>query len=91
MSGRRWKDSAGGLSQQAVEAGGSPTREAPGRVGAALTTTGRVGTSRRLGSGKQGGKVYESRNQWSNLLKARTGSNLVDTGRVAAHICVEAG
>jgi hypothetical protein len=51
-------------------------------VGAALTTTGRVGTTRRLGSGKQGGKVYESRNQWSNPLKARTGSNLVDVGRV---------
>jgi hypothetical protein len=55
-------------------------------VGAALTTTGRVGTTRRLGSGKQGGKVYESRNQWSNPLKARTGSNLVDMGRIAAHV-----
>ena len=55
-------------------------------MGAALTTTGRVGTARRLGSGKQGGKVYECRNQWSNPLKARTGSNLVDMGRVAAHI-----
>jgi hypothetical protein len=31
-------------------------------VGAALTTTGRAGTARRLGSGKQGGKVHE-RNQ----------------------------
>jgi hypothetical protein len=59
-------------------------------VGAALTTTGRVGTTRRLGSGKQGGKVYESRNQWSNPLKARTGSNLVDAGRDAAHVRQEA-
>jgi hypothetical protein len=49
-------------------------------VGAALTTTGRVGTTRRFGSGKQDGKVYESRNQWSNPLKSRTGSNLVDMG-----------
>ena len=28
-------------------------------MGAALTTTGRVGTARRPGSGKQDGKVYE--------------------------------
>ena len=55
-------------------------------MGAALTTTGRVGTTRRLGSGKQGGKVYESRNQWSNPLKARTGPNLVEMGRDAAHV-----
>ncbi len=55
-------------------------------MGAALTTTGRVGTTRRFGSGKQGGKVYESRNQWLNPLKARTGSNLVDVGRDAAHV-----
>ena len=59
-------------------------------MGAALTTTERVGTTRRPGSGKQGGKVYESRNQWSNPLKARTGSNLVDMGRAAAHVRVEA-
>jgi hypothetical protein len=52
-------------------------------VGAALTTTERVGTTRRLGSGKQGRKVYVSRNQWSNPLKARTGSNLVDMGRAS--------
>jgi hypothetical protein len=51
-----------GLSQQAGEAEGSPPREAPGRVGAALTTTGRVGTARRPGLGKQDGKVY-ARNQ----------------------------
>ena len=48
------------LSQQAGEAEGSLTPEARGRVGAALTTTGRAGTARRLGSGKQGGKVYAS-------------------------------
>src|SRR5215216_44795 len=39
-------DSTCGLSQQAAEAGGSPSREAPGRVGAAPTTTGRVSTAR---------------------------------------------
>ena len=34
-----------------VEAGGSLIRETPGRVGAALTTTGQVGTARRPGPG----------------------------------------
>jgi hypothetical protein len=51
-----------GLSQQAVEAGGSLILDAQGRVGAAPTTTGRAGTARRPGPGKQGGTVYE-RNQ----------------------------
>ncbi len=46
-----------GLSQQPGEAEGSLTLEAQGRAGAALTTTGRVGTARRPGSGKQDGKV----------------------------------
>jgi hypothetical protein len=55
------------------------------RVGAAPTTTGRVGTARRLGSGKRDGKVYECRNQWLNPLKSRTGSNLADMGRSAVH------
>ena len=45
-----------------VEAEGSLTAETRGRVGAALTTTGRVGTARRPGSGKRDEKVYE-RNQ----------------------------
>jgi hypothetical protein len=40
------------------------------RAGAAPTTPGRVGTARRLGSGKQDGKVYERRNQWWNPRKA---------------------
>jgi hypothetical protein len=70
-----------GLSQQATEAGGSLTREAPGRVGAASTTPGRAGTARRPGSGKRDGEVYECRNQWWNPLKSGTGSNLVDVGR----------
>jgi hypothetical protein len=55
-----------------------------GRVGAAPTTTGRVGTARRPGSGKQDGKV-DVRNQRCKALKGRTGSNLVDLGRAAAH------
>jgi len=55
------------------------------RVGAAPTTTGRVGTARRPGSGKRDGKVYECRNQWLNPLKSRTGSNLADMGRSAVH------
>ena len=78
------------LSQQAGEAEGSLTLEAEGRVGAALTTTGRVGTTRRPGSGKRDGTVYVCRNQWSNPLKSRTGSNLVDMGRAAVHFRVEA-
>jgi hypothetical protein len=39
-------------------------------VGAALTTTERVGTARRLGSAKRDGTVYECRNQWWNPLKS---------------------
>jgi hypothetical protein len=74
-----------GLSQQVVEVGGSPSLDAQVRVGAALTTPGRVGTARRLGPGQRDGKVYECRNQRWNPLKRITGSNLVDVGRVAAH------
>ncbi len=54
-------------------------------MGAALTTTERVGTTRRPGTGKRDGTVYVCRNQWSNPRKSRTGSNLVDLGRAAAH------
>jgi transposase len=45
-----------------VEAEGSLTVETHGRVGAALTTTGRAGTARRCGSGEQDETPYE-RNQ----------------------------
>ena len=58
-------------------------------MGAALTTTGRVGTARRPGSGKQDGKAYECRNQWSNPLKRCTGSNLADMGRAAVHVVTD--
>jgi hypothetical protein len=54
-------------------------------VGAALTTTGRSGTARQAGPGKQDGKVHECRNQWWNPLKSVAGSNLVDVGRTAVH------
>jgi hypothetical protein len=50
------------LSQQGGEAGGSLIREAPGRVGAALTKPGRVSTARWCGSGERGGEEY-ARNQ----------------------------
>jgi hypothetical protein len=63
---------AGGLSQQAAEAEGSLTPEARGRVGAALTTTGRVGTARRPGSGKRDEKVQRAVNQWWNPRKRET-------------------
>jgi len=80
-----------GLSQQVVEAEGSLTREAPGRAGAALTTPGRLGTTRRVGSGKQDGTVYECRNQrWNPLKRKCAGSNLVDVGRTAVHARREA-
>ena len=54
-------------------------------MGAAPTTTGQVGTTRRPGTGERDGTVYECRNQWSNPRKSRTGSNLVDLGRNAVH------
>jgi hypothetical protein len=61
-----------GLSQQSGEAGGSLSPETRARVGAAPTTTGRVGTARRSGSGKQDGTVQVGLNQWWNPLKRRT-------------------
>lgn len=59
--------------------------ESPGEAGAALTTTRRVGTTRRPGLGKQDGEAYECRNQWWNPRKWNAGSNLVDLGRSAVH------
>ena len=55
-------------------------------MGAALTTTGRIGTARRSGSGKQDGEVHECRNQWWNPLKWTAGSNLADLGRSAVRV-----
>jgi hypothetical protein len=54
-------------------------------MGAALTTTERVGTTSRPGSGKRDGTVYVCRNQGSNPRTSRAGSNLVELGRAAAH------
>jgi hypothetical protein len=45
------------LSQQTGEAEGSLTLETQEKVGAALTTPRRTGIARRLGFGKQDGKV----------------------------------
>ena len=74
-----------GLSQQPGEAGGSLNPETRARAGAAPTTTGRVGTARRSGSGKQDGTVQVGLNQWWNPLKRRTPArNLADLGRAAA-------
>ena len=72
------------MSQHAGEAEGSLIAGTRGRVGAALTTTGRIGTARRCGSGKQDETPYE-RNQCLKLRNASTGSNLADTGRDAVH------
>ena len=52
-----------GLSQQDVEAEGSLTLEAQGRVGAALTTTEWASTARWPRSGKQDGSVQLDVNQ----------------------------
>jgi hypothetical protein len=74
--GQGCKGPAAGLSQQAGEAGGSPTLGVQGRVGAAPTTPGRVGTARRPGPGKQDGKV-DVRNQ---RCKAPQGKNRLQPG-----------
>src|SRR6266567_904905 len=58
------------LSQQGGEAGGSLIREAPGRVGAALTKPGRASTARWCGSGERGGEEY-ARNQRYYVLHKR--------------------
>jgi len=50
------------LSQQGGEAGGSLTREAPGRVGAAPTKPGRASTARWRGSGERDEEEH-ARNQ----------------------------
>ncbi len=60
------------------------------RVGAAPTTRGQVGTARRPGPSKQDGEVYECRNQWWNPLKWNAGSNLVDLGRSAVRVRLNA-
>jgi hypothetical protein len=57
----------------------------PVRVGAAPTTTGRVGTVRRPGSGKRDGEAYVCRNPWWNPRRWNVGSNLTDLGRSAVH------
>ena len=49
--------SAAGLSQQVSVAEGSLSSEMRARTGAALTKSGRTGTTRRSGSGEQGRKV----------------------------------
>jgi len=73
-----------GLSQQAVEAGGSRAGgDAPAGWQAAPTKPGRASTVRWSGSGKQDGKVYV-RNQRLNAPQANpTSSNLTDLGWVA--------
>jgi hypothetical protein len=63
------------------------TARSGGRRGgreAVLTTTGRVGTARRRGSGKQDEKVHE-RNQCVRPRKRRADSNLADLGRSVVH------
>src|SRR5690606_30115560 len=47
--------------------------------------TGRAGTARRPGPGKRDEKVQPAGEPVPKLRKRRAGSNLVDTGRSAAH------
>ena len=77
-----------GCRSSLAEAGDSLIRGTPGRVGAVLTTTGRVGTARRRGSGKRDEKVYE-RNQRVKSRKRRADSNLVDLGRCVVRVRCE--
>jgi hypothetical protein len=67
----------------------SPRRHEAGRE-AAPTTTGRAGTARRPGSGKQGGKAYE-RNQRFKLLKSLADLKPGGHGRWAAHLRAPGG
>lgn len=69
---------AAGLWQQAGDAEGSPIREVPGRVGAALTTPGRNCQTARVRQARRE-RVRVQEPVWSPL-KARTGSNLADYG-----------
>ena len=50
-------------------------------MGAALTKPGRASTARWCGSGERDGEEY-ARNRRLTSLKACTGSNLADLGRV---------
>ncbi len=86
MFGWSCKGSTSGLSQQSREAEGSPTLEAQGRVGAALTTVGRAGTARRPSAHSARRRGTTKVNQWLNPLKRCAGSNLVDMGRDAVHV-----
>jgi hypothetical protein len=58
----RWETFITGLSQQVGEAGGSPNREVPGRVEAALTMPERARIARWCGFGERDGEEY-ARNQ----------------------------
>ena len=58
----RWETFIVVLSQQGGGAEGSPTREVPGRVGAALTMPGRARIARWCGFGERDGEEY-ARNQ----------------------------
>jgi hypothetical protein len=58
----RWETFIAVLSQQGGAAEGSPPREVPGRVGAALTKPGHASTARWCGLGERDEEEY-ARNQ----------------------------
>ena len=71
-----------GSSWRVSEAGGSLSRETPGRVGAAATKSGRSGTAGWAGPGERDGTVYV-RNRCCKASSSPTSSKPVDVGWVA--------
>jgi hypothetical protein len=82
----RWETFAIGPSQRPGEAEGQAV---PGDAGAGgkrpLTKAGRAGTARRRGLVERGQKVQRERTSGRRPVTAKPFSNLVDTGRYAAH------
>lgn len=72
-----------GSSWRVSEAGGSLSRETPGRVGAAATKSGRPSTAGWVGSGERDGTVYERNRCCCKAPSSPTSSNPVDVGWAA--------
>ena len=58
---------------------------------AASTTTGRVGTARRPGPGKQDGEVYDTETSYGTPSSKEPARNLADQGRTAVHAPLTGG
>jgi hypothetical protein len=84
------KGPTSGLSQQADEAEGSLTLEVQGRVGSSPDNDGTDRHHQTVRARQARRRGVTQVNQRLNPLKRGTGSNLVDAGRAAAHVVVEA-